>query len=169
MNKRYSIYILTNKTRLLYVGFSNNLKRRMIEHKNGQIGGYAKKFKLDQLVYFEDYDTLSEAIETEKWLKGMRRERMVKLIEETNPDWTDLTESLLEGQDSERLLAAMGGSSASRPKRKAPGAAFAAWDDEKDYDGSGADDDDSDDDDLDDDVGTYDGDRDYYDEDDDSE
>ncbi|MCB2210745.1 GIY-YIG nuclease family protein [bacterium] len=96
VNKRYSVYILSNKTRLLYVGFSNNLTRRMAEHKNGQIGGYTKKFKLDQLVYFEHYDTLSEAIETEKWLKGMRRDRMVKLIEESNPSWADLNDSLLD-------------------------------------------------------------------------
>ncbi len=97
--RRFYVYILTNKTRGLYIGMTNNLHRRMEEHKNGLVEGFAKKYRMDRLVYYQEFPTAIDAIKAEKTLKGWRREKKINLIEEGNPDWDDYAISLPFGND----------------------------------------------------------------------
>jgi putative endonuclease len=90
--RTYYIYILASKRNgTLYVGFTNNLKRRIYEHKNGIIGGFTKKYSVNNLVYFEESSDVHAAIRREKQIKGWRRDKKIALIESTNPDWKDLS------------------------------------------------------------------------------
>jgi putative endonuclease len=89
--KDYYIYILTNKKNgTLYIGVTNNLTRRIYEHRNGTIKGFTKKYNLNKLVYFEQLNDISFAILREKRLKKWNREWKVQLIEKINPEWKDL-------------------------------------------------------------------------------
>lgn len=88
----YYIYILANWTNsVIYIGVTNNLSRRLFEHKNKLLDGFTKKYNLDKLVYFETYNDINEAILREKELKKWRREKKNNLIESLNPDWRDLS------------------------------------------------------------------------------
>ena len=90
---RYFVYILTNAThRSIYVGVTNNLHRRVYEHKNELIPGFTQKYKLKWLVHFEETSDVESAIEREKAIKGWLRSRKVALIESTNPRWVDLAQ-----------------------------------------------------------------------------
>jgi len=93
--KQSFIYILTNKNKTtIYIGVTNDLKRRLIEHKN-QIGSaFTKKYNIHHLVYFEKFEDINKAIEREKQLKGWTRMKKNKLIETANPDWEFLDESI---------------------------------------------------------------------------
>ena len=97
----YYVYIMTNRQNgVLYVGMTDNLFRRVQEHKNG-IGGYfTSKYKLDKLVYFESTDDVAVAIWREKRLKTWNRGWKIKLIEEKNPQWRDLYDELFENRSS---------------------------------------------------------------------
>ena len=87
----YYVYILTNKTnRVLYIGVTNNLQRRMCEHKNEEIDGFTKRYHLHKLVFFEEFSDINEAIAWEKRLKRWTRTKKNALIESKNPDWKDL-------------------------------------------------------------------------------
>ncbi len=91
MPKQYYIYIITNQNKsTLYIGVSNNLKRRIYEHKNELFEGFSKKYKLKMLVYYEICDDINEAIKREKYLKGKKREFKLQLITAFNPEWKDL-------------------------------------------------------------------------------
>ena len=95
----YAVYILASKPKgTLYIGFTNNLKRRMQEHKLGNVVGFTKKYDLKMLVYVEQFDYVNNAIYREKQLKRWRREWKINLIEEQNPEWIDLYESIF-GKD----------------------------------------------------------------------
>jgi putative endonuclease len=76
---------------MLYIGFTNDLERRMSEHKQKLITGYTSKYNLNRLVYFEEYAYVRDAIAREKQLKRWLRSRKVALIEEENPEWADLS------------------------------------------------------------------------------
>ena len=90
--KTYYVYILASKRNgTLYVGFTNDLRRRMYEHKNGIIEGFTKKYGVNRLVYFEESAEVNAAIRREKQIKGWRRDKKIALIESTNPDWEDLS------------------------------------------------------------------------------
>lgn len=95
MEKSYCVYILANihKT-VLYTGVTNDLARRVQEHKDGVAKGFTQKYKCHLLVYFETADNINAAIEREKQIKGGSRTAKVKLIESVNPDWKDLSEDL---------------------------------------------------------------------------
>lgn len=94
--KDYYIYILTNKKNgTLYIGVTNNLMRRIYEHKNGIVKGFTKKYNLDKLVYFEQTTDINAAIMREKRLKKWNRDWKLKLIESINPEWKDLSESFV--------------------------------------------------------------------------
>jgi putative endonuclease len=91
---QYYLYILSNKYNgTLYIGVTNDLERRMFEHKNKLIEGFTKKYGLNKLMYFEVYQYVNDAMKREKNLKKWKREWKIKLIEEENPNWSDLSKS----------------------------------------------------------------------------
>ncbi|GJL84522.1 MAG: nuclease [Micavibrio sp.] len=91
MNEYY-VYILSNKyNNVVYIGISNNIERRLSEHKSHDIPGFSKKYNLDKLVYYECFSSPAEAIGREKQLKGWVRRKKDALIEKENPDWRDLS------------------------------------------------------------------------------
>ena len=90
---QYYVYILTNKgNRVLYVGVTNNLERRIHEHKEKLIEGFTKKYNVDKLVYYEATTDVKAAIEREKVLKKWARAKKEFLIKQQNPFWQDLSE-----------------------------------------------------------------------------
>ena len=93
---RYYVYLLTNKHHtVLYTGVTNHLIRRIREHKQKQIKGFTHKYNISKLVYFEETEDISAALEREKQIKKWRREKKITLVNTVNPDWKDLGESLL--------------------------------------------------------------------------
>lgn len=92
MTKNYYVYIMTNKSRTFYVGMTNNLERRSFEHKHKLIQGFTSRYNITQLVYYEVYSDVREAIAREKQVKDWRREKKIALIESVNPSWKDLTD-----------------------------------------------------------------------------
>ena len=93
--KDYYVYILTNKSRTLYTGITNDLNRRLYEHKNKLIEGFTKKYNISILVYFELFNNPDDAIRREKQIKGWLRKKKINLIESTNPEWKDLSNNNL--------------------------------------------------------------------------
>jgi len=95
--KTYYVYILASKRNgTLYVGITNNLTRRVFEHKSGLIERFTKKYSIDKLVYFESTADVNEAILREKRLKKWNRQWKIDLIKKLNPDWRDLSVDFLE-------------------------------------------------------------------------
>jgi putative endonuclease len=95
MVKEYFVYILTNKGhRVLYTGISNNLKRRMYEHKTHVGSKFTSRYNVTKLVYFETFDSPMDAIAREKQIKAGSRQDKINLINGMNPGWGDLTDSL---------------------------------------------------------------------------
>ena len=95
--KTYYIYILASKINgTLYVGMTNDLARRVFEHKSGLLEGFTKKYSIDKLVYFESTSDVNEAIAREKRLKKWKRQWKIDLIENSNQDWQDLSVDFLE-------------------------------------------------------------------------
>jgi putative endonuclease len=92
MMKNYYVYIMTNKSRTLYVGMTNNLERRVWEHKQKISEGFTKRYNITLLVYYEAYSDVRDAIAREKQVKDWRREKKIALIETLNPTWRDLSE-----------------------------------------------------------------------------
>ena len=87
---QYYVYILTNKSnRVLYIGMTNNIQRRIYEHKNKLVEGFSSKYNLNKLVYFETTTDVSAAIEREKVLKKWSRIKKCNLIQIQNPSWQD--------------------------------------------------------------------------------
>ena len=95
MNERFYVYILASRYRgTIYVGVSNDIARRVGEHKSGAVKGFTRRYKVKRLVYFEAYDSILEARARERVLKRWRREWKFDLIEKLNPDWRDLSGDL---------------------------------------------------------------------------
>jgi len=93
--KNYYVYILASQRNgTLYVGVTNNLLRRIQEHKQGIADGFTKKYNIHNLVYFESTENIESAILREKQLKGGNRKKKLALIETENPNWSDLYEKL---------------------------------------------------------------------------
>lgn len=91
--KTYFVYILANKRNgTLYIGMTNDLIRRVHEHKSGLIEGFTKKYSINKLVYFESTEDVNAAIQREKRLKKWKRGWKIELIEIDNPQWRDLSE-----------------------------------------------------------------------------
>ncbi len=87
------VYFMTNKNdTVLYVGVTNDLWRRVKEHKEGKVKGFTARYNLVKLVYYEEYSSVVEAIDREKKLKRWKRDWKEKLIEGMNPEWRDLVE-----------------------------------------------------------------------------
>ena len=89
--KQYFVYIMSNKSRRLYVGITSRLFTRVFEHKNKVLPGFTARYQFDILVYYEEYSEVVNAIAREKEIKGWRREKKLKLILADNPDWADLS------------------------------------------------------------------------------
>ena len=97
MNKQYYIYILTNKrNNVLYTGVTNDLQRRVYEHREKLVGGFTKKYNVNKLVYYEETESIEAALNREKQIKGGSRQKKIDLIEGMNPQWRDLFDEILE-------------------------------------------------------------------------
>ena len=92
MSKTYYVYILASKSRDLYIGMTSNLQKRTWEHREKVVDGYAEKFNIDRLIYFEETNDVMAAIEREKQLKNWRRSKKDMLINLKNPTWEDLSD-----------------------------------------------------------------------------
>ena len=90
--RSYYVYIMTNRSRTLYLGVTNDLHRRVFEHKKSLIVGFTRKYKVNHLVYYEETADVITAISREKQLKGWVRTRKIALIESINPEWEDLSD-----------------------------------------------------------------------------
>ena len=88
----YFVYILSSKPRRIYVGVTNDLFRRVLQHKRGEIEGFAQHYKINRLVYYEKFQYVRNAIRREKVIKGWVRVKKLALIERDNPTWDDLAE-----------------------------------------------------------------------------
>jgi putative endonuclease len=89
--KTYYVYILSNKTRTIYVGVTKDLEGRVSQHKSDIQEGFTKAYRVKQLVCYEEFDNVFSAIEREKQIKGWRRSKKVALIKASNPKWQDLS------------------------------------------------------------------------------
>ena len=95
MSRTYYVYILSSRSRTIYTGVTNNLQRRIAEHRSGAIPGFASKYKISRLVHFEMFADIRNAILREKQIKKWRREEKIVLIESRNPAWTDLAAEMI--------------------------------------------------------------------------
>jgi putative endonuclease len=96
--KPYYVYILASKKNgTLYLGVTNDLVRRVYEHKNNLVEGFSKKYEIHRLVYFEVCEDIRAAIQREKNIKKWKRQWKIKLIEKNNPDWKDLYFVIVDG------------------------------------------------------------------------
>ena len=90
-NYNYYVYIITNKTdKVLYIGVTNNLERRIYEHKNKTVPGFTQKYNINKLLYFEHFENINDAIHREKQLKKWNRKWKEELINKDNPKWNEL-------------------------------------------------------------------------------
>jgi len=91
-NGRYYVYLITNwNNKVMYVGVTNNLERRIYEHKNKLVKGFTEKYNVNRLVYFEETEDVIAAIAREKEIKKWRREKKDQLVNRMNPNWKDLS------------------------------------------------------------------------------
>ena len=89
--RNFYVYMLASKSRRLYLGVTNNLERRLFEHKSKQVDGFTKQYNIDRLVYFEQTTDVLSAITREKQIKGWSRRKKILLIKRMNPNWRDLS------------------------------------------------------------------------------
>ncbi|MBL8063525.1 MAG: GIY-YIG nuclease family protein [Anaerolineales bacterium] len=89
--KKYYVYIMASKSRVLYTGVTNNLERRVYEHKNKLVEGFTSKYNINQLVHYEETNDVQVALAREKQIKGWLRAKKIALIESVNPQWKDLS------------------------------------------------------------------------------
>src|SRR5690242_8794020 len=96
MHRSYFVYIVASKRNgTLYIGVTNDIVRRVLEHREGSVPGFTKKYGVKMLVYFEEFGEIGAAIQRETSLKRWNRKWKLDLIEKTNPEWVDLYERLL--------------------------------------------------------------------------
>ena len=88
----YIMYIMSSNSGTLYIGMTNSVYRRALQHKNGEIAGFTKKYHCNRLVHYESFDDVHRAIGREKELKGWTRAKKITLIESRNPCWVDFAE-----------------------------------------------------------------------------
>lgn len=95
MEKQYYVYILASKKNgTLYIGVTNNLIKRVYEHKNNLVDGFTQKYRVHNLVYYEIYNDVYDAITREKRIKKWKRQWKIELIKKFNPEWKDLYEEI---------------------------------------------------------------------------
>jgi putative endonuclease len=83
----YYVYIMASRSRVLYTGVTNDLARRVYEHKRSLVPGFTSRYRITRLVYFEEFEDVRDAIAREKEIKGWVRARKIRLIEDRNPTW----------------------------------------------------------------------------------
>jgi len=89
----YYVYLMTNwNNKVMYIGVTNDLQRRVYEHRNKLLKGFTEKYNINKLVYFEETSDVTAAITREKEIKKWRREKKNALVQRVNPDWKDLSE-----------------------------------------------------------------------------
>ena len=103
LQKGYYVYIMSSQRRVLYTGVTNDLVERTFQHKTGAVAGFTSKYKATQLVYYESYDDVRNAIRREKEIKGWLRQKKVALIERADPKWKDLSLGWFNRQSDEKL------------------------------------------------------------------
>ena len=92
---RYFVYLLTGKdNKVMYLGVTNDIKRRLYEHKNKMVKGFTERYNVNRLVYYEETSDILTAIAREKEIKRWRREKKDALVVAVNPEWKDLSEGL---------------------------------------------------------------------------
>jgi putative endonuclease len=94
-DREYFVYILANKMRRLYVGVTNDLERRVWQHRTKAVHGFTSRYNIDCLVWYESTNQVIDAIAREKEVKAWRREKKTRLIESENPGWVDLARDWL--------------------------------------------------------------------------
>jgi putative endonuclease len=95
VGKEFCVYIMTNiHNTVLYTGVTNNLARRVYEHKNGLGGAFVKKYNIHKLIYYEVGDNIQSVLAREKQIKGGSRQKKINLIKSLNPEWKDLFEEI---------------------------------------------------------------------------
>ena len=94
LTKHYYVYIMASRSRVIYVGMTNNLRRRVEEHQQKLVEGFTQKYNVTQLMYYEVTNDVHAALAREKEIKGWRRSKKVALIESVNPTWRDLSGEL---------------------------------------------------------------------------
>ena len=102
--KTFHVYILASRTRVLYVGVSSDMMRRLYEHKSKLVPGFTARYNVDRLVHVETTEDALAAIAREKQIKGWLRRKKVALIEAENPQWLDLSERWFEAQSPDPSL-----------------------------------------------------------------
>ncbi|KKS66820.1 MAG: Excinuclease ABC subunit C [Parcubacteria group bacterium GW2011_GWC2_42_6] len=90
MKKNYYVYILSNKSNTLYIGVTNNLQRRLFEHKNKLVKGFTNRYNLNKLIFYEVFSNPEEAISAEKMIKKWSRVKKINLIKTKNPNFNEL-------------------------------------------------------------------------------
>ena len=104
MSHTYCAYILASRSRNLYTGVTDNLERRMIEHRQGLVPGFTVRYRIFRLVHFERFGNIRDAIAREKEIKGWRREKKIWLIQRHNPTWADLAERLASRHEHQKQI-----------------------------------------------------------------
>jgi len=95
MSKQYYVYIMTNKrNNVIYTGVTNNLAKRVYEHKEKLVSRFTRKYNINKLVYYEMFDDIYYAIKKEKQIKGGSRQKKIGLINSLNPQWKDLYDEI---------------------------------------------------------------------------
>src|SRR5216117_1557955 len=101
MVRTYYVYIMASRSRVLYTGVTNDLVRRVEEHKRGLTAGFTSRYRVSRLVYFEQFGDVRDTIAREKQLKGWVRARKMRLIEQKNPTWEDLEDTWFAAQEAD--------------------------------------------------------------------
>jgi putative endonuclease len=102
----FYVYIMASKSRVLYIGMCNSLRRRVWEHKSASCPGFTHDYRVHRLVYFERFQYVRNAIRREKQLKGWLRKRKIALIEALNPTWEDLAADWFQPSEEQQVLRA---------------------------------------------------------------
>ncbi|HLJ29183.1 MAG TPA: GIY-YIG nuclease family protein [Candidatus Angelobacter sp.] len=127
------MYLMSNRSKTIYTGITNGLRKRVLQHKMGINEGFTKKYKLDRLVYWESYGQVLQAIAREKEIKGWLRIRKIQLIVSVNPTWADLSRDLFPDLEEEvqKELARAGNESAAGEMHRSFGRKKRALQDDK--------------------------------------
>jgi putative endonuclease len=103
LREGYFVYIMSSQRRVLYIGVSSKLPLRVWQHKTGALEGFTSKYNVTQLVYYECFENIRDAIHREKEIKGWIRQKKIALIESLSPNWKDLSAGWFNRQSDQRL------------------------------------------------------------------